>query len=115
MAEDLEFLKHVATRRELFRTGAAGVGSLALNSMLAPEAFADQVKRGGPHFAPRAKRIIFLFMNGAPSQHDLFDFKPLIDKYHGKELFKTFDTETKKWSEDGLAVSYTHLTLPTKA
>ena len=48
MAEDLEFLKHVATRRELFRTGAAGVGSLALNSMLAPEAFADQVKRGGP-------------------------------------------------------------------
>ncbi|MEC8508990.1 MAG: DUF1501 domain-containing protein, partial [Planctomycetota bacterium] len=110
MAEDLEFLKHVATRRELFRTGAAGVGSLALNTMLAPEAFADQVKRGGPHFAPRAKRIIFLFMNGAPSQHDLFDFKPLVDKYHGKELFKTFDTETQKWSEDGFVEKTQRLT-----
>ena len=110
MAEDLEFLKHVATRRELFRTGAAGVGSLALNTMLAPAAFADQVKRDGPHFAPRAKRIIFLFMNGAPSQQDLFDYKPLVDKYHGKELFKTFDTETKKWSVDGFVEKTQRLT-----
>ncbi|HAD61380.1 MAG TPA: sulfatase, partial [Planctomycetaceae bacterium] len=89
MAEDLEFLKLVATRRELLRNGAAGVGSLALHSMLAPDAFAEQVKQDGLHFAPRAKRIIFLFMNGAPSQQDLFDYKPVVDKFHGKELFKT--------------------------
>ena len=103
MDEATEYLKHVATRRQLLRAGAAGIGSLALHSMLAPEAFAAQVKSAGPNFAPRAKRIIFLFMNGAPSQQDLFDYKPLVDKYHGRELFKTYNKKTGKWSDKGFA------------
>ena len=110
MNEDLEFFKHVATRRELLRQGATGIGPLALHSMLAPQAFAEQVKQNGPHFAPRAKRIIFLFMNGAPSQQDLFDYKPLVDQYHGKELFKTFDTETEEWSKEGFVEKTQRLT-----
>ena len=40
----------------------------------------------GPHFAPKAKRIIFLNMIGAPSQLDLFDYKPILTKMHGVEL-----------------------------
>ena len=77
------------TRRQLLRSGSAGIGSLALHSMLAPDALAANVSRGAPHFAPKAKRIIFLFMNGAPSQQDLFDYKPKLADFHGKELFKT--------------------------
>ena len=64
MNEANEYLKHVVTRRQLLRAGSAGVGSLALQSMLAPEALAKQIQSSGLHFAPKAKRIIFLFMNG---------------------------------------------------
>src|SRR5436189_4858313 len=39
-----------------------------------------------PHFAPKAKRIIYLFMSGGPSQHDLFDYKPLLNKMNGQDL-----------------------------
>jgi len=72
-------------RRRFFKSSAAGLGSIALNSMLSPQAFAQHVQQ--PHFAPKAKRIIFLFMSGGPSQHDLFDHKPMLRKHHGKELF----------------------------
>ena len=41
---------------------------------------------GLPHFAPKAKRIIYLFQNGAPSQLDLFDYKPLLQQMHGQDL-----------------------------
>ena len=91
MKEELELLKLVATRRELFRKGASGIGAMALHSMLAPQSLAEKVEKEGLHFAPQAKRVIFLFMNGAPSQQDLFDYKPMVEKYHGQELFKTFD------------------------
>jgi hypothetical protein len=39
-----------------------------------------------PHVTPRAKRIIYLFMSGSPSQHDLFDYKPLLNKMNGQDL-----------------------------
>ena len=73
MDDESEKLKHVLTRRQLLGGGAAGIGAMALNTMLAPEAFAAHFAKNTSHFAPRAKRIIFLFMNGAPSQQDLFD------------------------------------------
>jgi len=81
MNEANEFLEHVVTRRQLLRAGAAGVGSLALQSMLAPDALAKQIQSSGLHFAPKAKRIIFLLMNGAPPQHDLFVSKPEVAKH----------------------------------
>ena len=93
--------KNLSTRRHLLRSGSAGIGSIALNSMLAPEALASQISELASHFAPKAKRIIFLFMNGAPAQQDLFDYKPKLDECHGKELFKKYDEKSKSWSKEG--------------
>jgi hypothetical protein len=103
-------LKRVLTRRELLRKGAAGIGSLALGSMLAPKAFAADMAANRKQFAPKAKRIIFLFMNGAPSQQDLFDYKPKLAEHHGKELFKRYDPELEKWSEEGFIEKTQRLT-----
>src|SRR3954469_17944266 len=76
------------TRRPLLGRSAAGLGSIALASLLAPRAFAAgppaapalPSATGGlpglPHFAPKAKRVIYLFQSGGPSQMDLFDYKP---------------------------------------
>ncbi len=69
-----------ATRRAFFRQAACGLGNIALTSLLR----ADQ--KQGPHFAPKAKNVIFLFMEGGPSQIDLFDPKPELQKWHGKPL-----------------------------
>jgi uncharacterized protein DUF1501 len=83
----------VLTRRDLLRASAAGFGSLALAGLLAQQASADA---GGarsnplaprpPHYPARAKRVIFLFMHGGPSQVDTFDYKPLLARDHGKPL-----------------------------
>jgi len=73
----------VLSRRELFRASANGFGLLALGGLLAQQAKADVRKA---HFVPKAKRIIFLFMHGGPSQVDTFDHKPLLAKHDGKEF-----------------------------
>ena len=68
------------------------LGSTALASLLNPNLFASDrdPKTGGltglPHFAPKAKRIIFLHQSGGPAQMDLFDHKPALNKFHGAEL-----------------------------
>lgn len=72
-----------STRRQLFGRSAAGIGSLALASLMKERAFAAT---GVPHFAPKAKRIIYLFMQGGPSQMDLFDPKPGLAQRHGEEI-----------------------------
>ena len=82
------------TRRHFFSRGSTGIGVAALASLLCPEAFAGTAdldpKTGGltglPHFAPKAKRVIFLHQSGGPSQMDLFDYKPALDKLRGTEL-----------------------------
>ena len=102
--------KNLSTRRHLLRAGSAGIGSIALNSMLAPEAMASQISEQASHFAPKAKRIIFLFMNGAPAQQDLFDYKPRLDEFHGKELFKKYDEKEKSWSQEGFVKKNQRLT-----
>src|SRR5947209_195210 len=84
------------TRRHLFRECGIGVGKIALASLLteaftsrasarpatAPEPLASRP----PHFAPRAKHVIHLFMAGAPSQLDLFDHEPQLARYEGKPI-----------------------------
>lgn len=80
----------VLTRRDLLRQSANGFGFLALADLLsraeaAPES-RDPLAPRMPHFAPRAKRVIFLFMHGGPSQIDTFDYKPLLERDHGKPL-----------------------------
>ena len=84
------------TRRQLFGLGAKGIGIAALSSLLKNDGFAAQsdgvrdAKTGGltglPHFAAKAKRVIFLHQSGGPSQLDLFDYKPELEKLHGTEL-----------------------------
>lgn len=81
------------TRRELLRSGGFGLGSIALATLLAEEGRSDVPAgkpagglAGLPHFAPRAKRVIYMFQSGAPSQVDLFDYKPGLHKLRGEEL-----------------------------
>lgn len=77
------------TRRDWLKTSAAGFGQLALAAMAGNQAIAQSspsVSSHLPHYPPRAKRIIFLFMWGGPSHVDLFDPKPLLNKYAGQQL-----------------------------
>ena len=80
----------ILTRRQLFGKTANGIGVAALASLLNPKLFADSSANGGlpdlPHFAPTAKRIIYLHQSGAPSQIDLFDYKPKLGAIAGSEL-----------------------------
>jgi hypothetical protein len=76
------------SRREFLRRTAGGVGMIALASLLGrptPVSAAEILKQG-THFAPKAKRVIYLFMHGGPSQLDLFDHKPDLRRLHGQEL-----------------------------
>jgi Protein of unknown function (DUF1501) len=74
------------TRRHFFQQSGFGIGALALTSLLDNRLFASTATAIGPHFAPRAKRIIYLFMAGAPSQLDLFDPKPKLNQYDGQAI-----------------------------
>jgi len=74
------------TRRHFFGLSSAGIGTAALASLLAREARAAGSLPGLPHFAPRAKRVIYLFQHGAPSQLDLFDHKPNLAPLRGTDL-----------------------------
>ncbi len=82
------------SRREMLRRTAAGFGMVGLASLIGPQVFASSsgAGTGAPHFAPRAKRVIFLFLNGGPSHVDTFDPKPALKKFEGQqpsgELFK---------------------------
>ena len=86
--------KLMMTRRTLFARASVGIGTAALASLLNPDLFAETAeidpKTGGlkglPHFTPKAKRVIFLHQSGAPSQIELFDYKPQLDKLHATEL-----------------------------
>jgi hypothetical protein len=82
---DQEALKAI-TRRYFFRVCGYGIGALALNALLNEKLLAaiDPLAPKPPHFKPRAKHIIFLFMAGAPSQIDLFDYKPTLQRYDGQ-------------------------------
>ena len=75
----------------MLRVSGAGFGSLALAAMLGQQTSADTSKPNPlaskpPHFAAKAKRVIFLFMHGGPSQVDTFDYKPLLTRDNGKPL-----------------------------
>ncbi len=79
-------------RRRFLSNLSLGVGSVALGSLLMPDLFkrsgddSDAMPPGIPHFAPKAKRIIYLFQNGAPSQQELFDYKPKLREMRGEEI-----------------------------
>ena len=82
------------TRRWFFRQCGVGLGSIALASLLEPGKAlgagsarpANGLVPKQPHFTPKANRVIYLFMGGAPSQLELFDYKPALIKYNGKPV-----------------------------
>jgi hypothetical protein len=81
-------------RRTLLQTAACGFGSLAFRGLLQDQAAASPLSSGvaspaghpSAQFPPRARRVIFLFLQGGPSQPDLFDPKPFITKMHGQKI-----------------------------
>ena len=81
----------VIDRRCVLRSSSVGFGWLAASAMMHQQAAADSAKLVAEslspfHFAPRAKRVIFMFMKGGPSQVDTFDYKPQLNKDDGKPL-----------------------------
>ena len=90
------------TRRHFFQQGGLGLGGAALASLAggalpAASTHGDDGLPGVPHFAPKAKRAIWLFMAGAPSQIDTLDYKP--------KLHDLFDTELPKFSQASVAAA----------
>jgi uncharacterized protein DUF1501 len=88
-----EFIEHRLgmNRRKFLSRLSLGIGSVALGSLLIPDLFngnSDEeiMATGVAQFAPKAKRIIYLFQNGAPSQLDLFDYKPKLQEMFGQDL-----------------------------
>ena len=90
---DSEF-RRLETRRHFFGRSSTGIGTAALASLLNSDLPADETNSEGaipgiegfPNFAPKAKRVIYLLQSGAPSQVDLFDHKPSLEKLHMSEL-----------------------------
>jgi len=82
-------LNSFLSRREMLQRTAAGFGMVGLAGLLGPLAATGRSATGSasqaPHFAPRAKRVIFLFLNGGPSHVDTFDPKPALAKFEGKQ------------------------------
>jgi uncharacterized protein DUF1501 len=73
-------------RRALLRNSAAGFGLLGLRGMLGASSATSPLAAKPPHFTPRVKRVIFLFMHGGPSHLDTFDPKPRLEQDHGKPV-----------------------------
>lgn len=76
------------TRRQFFRKFGSFMGTAALASLLPRDLLGatSAAKAPGPHFAPKAKRVIYLHMVGGPSQMDLYDYKPKMGEYYDKDL-----------------------------
>ena len=82
------------TRRDFLTRTSLGLGALSLGSFLDPIGLFGKSGNpgtgggvlGGPHFTPKAKRVIYLFQSGGPSHLDLFDYKPLLNKMNGEDL-----------------------------
>lgn len=122
----------LVSRRQLLRSGALSFGSLALAGLSAKQApaapatdsaAANPLAPRPPHFVPRAKRVIFLYMWGGPSQMDLFDPKPDLNAMHGKEfkfggmkrIYKGSPVSFKQHGESGLNFSHLLPRLATQA
>ena len=91
MMHDNQRISLAIQRRRFLQNSTTGMGAWALASLMNPSAFAGDAldvagAMGKLHFAPKAKRIIYLFQNGAPSQLESFDYKPLLNKMVGQDL-----------------------------
>jgi hypothetical protein len=86
-----QFHPRQLSRRDMLRRCAMGFGGVAMQALLHEEAQAGAVRTNNPlaprvpHFSAKARNVIFLYMDGGPSQVDTFDYKPLLEKYHGRD------------------------------
>jgi len=100
-------LAQPVTRRSFFAHAATGVQGAALMHLLGRDLFAEghqstpDLRPRAPHFPPKVKSVIHLFMNGGPSQMDLFDPKPELDKHHGEPYFSKIAGEVENVSDAG--------------
>lgn len=91
----------MSSRRNFLNTFAGGVGSMALADLLARDGYAatlpdlNPLAPKKPHFPGKAKRVIYMFMEGGPSQMDLFDPKPALVKWNGKSLPESYTKDLK--------------------
>ncbi|GIW99118.1 MAG: sulfatase [Pirellulaceae bacterium] len=89
MVPEDQIRRHV-TRRALLARGSVGLGAIALSTLLGREERSLASSSVGlpdlPHFAPKARRVIYLLQNGAPSHVDLFDYKPMLERMHGQQI-----------------------------
>ncbi len=98
------YIDQPLNRREMLLRCANGFGGVALSALLAEGVQADgkspfAAKR--PHYPPRAKNVIFLYMDGGPSQVDTFDPKPALDKYDGKDPHTILKVEPTQFDAVG--------------
>ena len=108
------------TRREMLARCGSGFGALALAGLQADRAFAGPTQPSrdpadtaagpgraghGPHHQVRAKNVIFLYMDGGPSQVDTFDPKPMLDRYHGKDPGSLFQVEPTQFNNNGTVLA----------
>ena len=92
--EDIFNKQFSESRRNFLKKSSLGFGSIALSSLLSPSLgmgknFSNNnifSPNGIPHFIPKAKRVIYLFQSGGPSQIETYDYKPILEKWHGKEI-----------------------------
>src|SRR6266404_3728783 len=93
------------TRRDMLRRCASGFGAVALAALWAEDAKGisggTKPLLAAPHFPPRARNVIFLYMDGGPSQVDTFDYKPLLEKYHGQDPQSVFKVEPTQFNNVG--------------
>jgi hypothetical protein len=94
------------SRREMLQQCSSGFAALALSALSLDRAFASESTElgragHGPHHQVRAKHVIFLYMDGGPSQVDTFDPKPLLDKYNGRDPAEFFTVEPTQFNNNG--------------
>jgi hypothetical protein len=89
------------TRRDMLTRCANGFGAVALSALLAEEAHAENKPAEARTHPARAKNVIFLYMDGGPSQVDTFDYKPMLAKHHGKDPHSVFKVEPTQFNNVG--------------
>ena len=97
MSPRLRLQTSALSRRDILGRSSMGFASLALGAMLQRDGFAAEAasELGKPHFAPKAKSVIWLFMNGGYSHMESFDPKPMLTKYAGKSIAETPFADTQ--------------------
>src|SRR5262245_39583731 len=91
------------SRREMLLRCANGFGAVALAALLAEDSGGEPALAPGrvQHHRPRARNVIFLYMDGGPSQIDTFDYKPLLERYHGRDPHTVFRVEPTQFNNVG--------------